>query len=280
MPDILAMRAIMLALGGKDEEAASAAAEAAAMVRVLTASGKAAAMQASSDVAQEALDFHAIIADLKAGNAVAARTKFTARSHWRVPAVPAVADLAAKLRQNAPPADLTGALATDPATMRSNGLTANAAAITEAANADSLLYSAVRLPLTAAIYLAWADDVWDTKSSAFLHQRAANENYIGDIMVVSRAPGLFKPPHLITVAAGEALLMHSALMAQARGVKGFELALGRKQFEAFVLRFGNPGDPEMPTAVAFDAATVIADLAAAFPDPRTKSAPGPSQANH
>jgi hypothetical protein len=44
------------------------------------------------------------------------------------------------------------------------------------------------------------------------------------------------------------LLMHSALMAQARGVKGFELALGRKQFEAFAMRYSQtPAWGDRPT---------------------------------
>jgi hypothetical protein len=40
--------------------------------------------------------------------------------------------------------------------------------------------------------------------------------------------------------------MHAALLAEERGMKGFELAPGRKKLEAFFVRFGNPGDPGMP----------------------------------
>ncbi|HKD48771.1 MAG TPA: hypothetical protein VKB67_13880 [Rhizomicrobium sp.] len=275
-PDVLALRSVMLALGGKIAESTDVAAETSAMVRVITASGKAGLMQSSIEVAEQALDFQAIVVELTAGHDSAARTKFAARSHWLVPATPAVADLAARLRQDAPAGDLIGPLATNPAAMRTDGLVANAGALTAASNADVSLYTAIRPPMNAATYNSWTDDVWDTKSSIFLHQRTANDNYIGELMVVPRTPGFFKPPHVITIAAGDALLMHSALMAQTRGDKGFELFPGRRQLDALLIRFGNPGDPGMPPAATFDAATVIADLSVEFPEPRARGATGKS----
>lgn len=97
-------------------------------------------------------------------------------------------------------------------------------------------------------------------------------------MVVPRTPGFLSPPHLITIAAGDALLMHSALMAEARGVKGFELFPVRQQLDAIFVRFGNPGEPGMPAATTFDAATVIAELSDEFPDPQHKGAAATSSA--
>jgi hypothetical protein len=278
LPDVQAMRSAMLALGGKMDESAAVAAETSAMIHVLAATGKTGLMQTSIDTAEQALDFQAIVVDLAAGRASAARIKFAARSHWSVPAVPAVAELAARLRQGAPAAELTGPLATDPDSMRNDGLVANAGAITEANNAVASLYGVIRRPIDAATYQAWSDDVWNTKSSVFLHKRAANETYAGELMMVSRTPGFFAPPHLITIAAGDALLMHCALMAQARGVKGFELFPSRKLLEAFFVRFGDPGEPGMPGAATFDAATVIADLSSEFPDPSKKGAAAGSSA--
>jgi hypothetical protein len=266
----------MLALGGKLDESKALAADTSAMIRVLNASGKAALMQSPIDGAEQALDFQAIFVDLASGRASAARTKFAARSHWSVPATPVVADLAARLRQNAPSGELIGLLATDPATLRSDGLVANAGAITEANNADASLYGTIRPPMDAATYRSWSDDVWDTKTSIFLHKRAANENYAGELMMVSRTPRFLSAPHLITVAAGDALLMHCALMAQARGAKGFALFPGRKQLDGFFVHFGNPGEPGIPAAATFDAATVIADLSGEFPDPHPKDAAGGS----
>lgn len=270
LPSFLALRSVMLALGGKLDESAGVAADASAMIRVLTGSGKAALMQTSIDAAEQALDFQAIAIDLAAGHASAARVKFAARSHWSVPATPAVADLAGRLREGAAPGELTGPLATDPATMRADGLTANAGAITEANNADASLYTAIRPAIDAATYHDWADDVWDTKSSTFLHKRAANENYVGDYFIVPRTPGFMSPPHIITVAAGDALLMHAALMARARGLNGFALFPIRDRLDALLVRFGNAGDPGMPAAETFDAAAVIGDLSAEFPDPHAK----------
>jgi hypothetical protein len=273
LPDALALRAAMLAMGGKMADAATVANDAAAMIKFLTASGKAGTMQGAIDAAEQALDFEAIVADLAAGRASAARIKFAARSHWSVSAVPTVADLAAWLCHGAAAGELTSLLAADPAGLRRDGLIANAGAITEADNANANLYGVIRAPLATIAYAGWSDDVWNTKQSYFLHQRQANGNYVGDLFVVPQAPRLFKAVLPNTIATGEALLLHAALMAEARGMKGFVQAPGRQNLDVMLVHFGNPGDAGRPATTTFDAATVIADLSPEFPDPNAKSAP-------
>lgn len=275
LPDALAIRAAMLALGGKLDESSSVASDAQAMIRVLSASGKGMIMQSSIDAAEEALDFQGIVADLAAGRGGAARMKFAARSHWSVPATPSVAALAAKLRQDAKPDELTGTLAVDPAVMRANGLASNAGVITEASNADASLYNIIRQPMDADTYRAWADDVWNTKSSTLLHKRAANENYAGELLVAPQwTPRFMTGPRMLSMAAGDGLLMHAALLAQARGQRSFELFPLRKQFEAIFVKFGNPGESGMVAATSFDAESVVSDLAVEFPEPRSRAAGG------
>ena len=273
MPDVLALRSVMLAMAGQIDQSAAVAKDAAAMIQFLNTSGKAGTMQASIDAAEQALDFQAIVADLNAGRGGVARIKFAARSRWAVPAAPTVADLAARLRQGAPAAELTGPLAADPATLRTNALIANAGAITEANNANANLYGLIRQPISPlASYDSWRDDVWNVKDSYFLHQRAANETYVGDLLLVPTTPRLFKAVHFTTIATGEALLLHSALLAQMRGAKGFALSMGHQQLSILLLHIGNPGEPGLPAAATFDAATVIADLSPEFPDPANKAA--------
>lgn len=270
MPAALALRSVMLALAGQREASATLAANTAAMIRVLTATGKAGLMQSSIDAAEQALDFRAIVQDLADGHAGAARIKFAARSHWSVPSAPVVAELAARLREGASVAELTGGLATDPAKLREAALVANAGALTLAQNGVALLYGLVRKPVPASSYRDWGGDAWNVKDAVFLHKRAAGENYAGELLAPPR-PGIagafFAPPHFITVATGEAFLLHAALLAQARGVKGFVLWPARKQIDVVLLRFGNPGEPGFPTSVTFDAGRVIADLSSVFPDP-------------
>lgn len=273
MPSTQALRSVALAMGGRMAESASVAAEAAAMIRVLTATGKAGLMKASLDNAEQALDFRAIVQDLTEGRAAMARTKFSARSRWPVPSAPVVADLAARLRQGAPAAELTGILAQDPAKMRADALAANAGAITQAQDAVPSLYGVVRKPLTPANYRDWDSDVWNARDSTLLHKRAAGETYPGELLMVDNSRSiLVASRHLITIAAGEALLLHAAVLAQARGVKGFLLFPSRQQMAAFLVKFGDPGSPGMPAAATFDAATVIADLSGEFPDPSVKPA--------
>ena len=273
LPAALALRSVMLALGGRIAESNALAADTSAMIRVLVATGKEGLMKSSIDAAEQALDFRAIVQDLAEGRAGMARTKFASRSHWSVPSAPVVAELATRLRHGAPAAELTGPLADDPAKLRSDGLTANAGAITEAANAVPSLYGAISRPLNASTYRDWADDVWNTNTSVLLHKRAPNETYVGELLLVTRAPVFLSVPHTITIATGEALLMHAALLAEARGVKGFELFPNRQQLDAMLVKFGDPGSPGMPAGTTFDAATVVSDLSGEFPDPRTKAAP-------
>ncbi|HXS05369.1 MAG TPA: hypothetical protein VN723_01160 [Rhizomicrobium sp.] len=270
-PDAMAMRAVMLAMGGKLDEAATVADDTRAVIRALSSTGKAGLMQASIDSAEAALDFENVVADLAAGRASAARVKFAARSRWTSPPAPAVAALAAQLRQGAKPEELTGLLATDPATLRADAIAASAGAITEASGADAALYNLIRPPLTMEIYRDWSGDVWDTKSSVFLHQKTAKENYVGELLVMPFGrPRLFSGPRTITVAAGDALLMHAALLAQSRNQKSFELFPSRKEFQATFVKLGNPGEPGMVAAVSYDAATVISDLSGEFPEPRAR----------
>lgn len=271
-PDALALRAAMLAMGGKLDEAAAQAADAAALIRVLTASGKGGVMQSPIDSAEQALDFQSIVADLAAGRASAARVKFAARSHWSIPAPASVADLAARLRQGARPEELTGALAADPAATRANALVSNAGAITEANNADTALFAIIRPPMTEATYRDWAGDAWDTKASPFLHKKVPGDEYLGELMVAPRStPRFMTAPRALSVAAGDALLLYAAVLAQSRGQKSFELLPARADFEAIFMKFGNPGDPGMVAATSFDAATVVSDLSAEFPQPRART---------
>jgi hypothetical protein len=186
-----------------------------------------------------------------------------------------VADLAARLRQGARPEELTGALAADPAALRASALVSNAGAITEASDADAALYRIIRPPMDAGTYRDWAGDAWDTKSFPFLHHKVAGDEYLGELLVAPRlTPRFMTAPRTLAVAAGDALLLHAALLAQARGQRSFELVPARADFEAIFVKIGNPGEPGMVAATSLDAATIVSDLSGEFPEPRSRAAGG------
>ncbi len=220
-------------------------------------------MSSVINTSEETLDLQAVVAELAAGRAAHARALFAARPRWLLSQTEVVADLTARLRQGASPAELTGPLANDPAALRANGLAARAGAITGAANANQILYTAIKPSITASNYSHWADDVWDTKDSSFVRKKTPKDALAGEFVYVARPNG---------ITTGDAIYMHLALMARARGKTGFVVYTARPRLDMTWVRFGDPGDPGIPTLGMVDAATVIAALSEEFPDPKAPKA--------
>ncbi len=261
-PAVEARRAVALALGGDMKLSNAVAAEARKTVDELVRTGKALNMQNVISVAEELLDFQAIVAKLDAGDVVQARAAFAGRTRWLTPTPAAIAELTARLSKGAKPGELTGALLRDPAEIRASGLTAELGSITGATNADTSLYAAIRSPMSADEYRYWNDDIRDTEDSDFLLKKTGKETYLGDVIYMKRSNG---------IATGDALLMHCALLARARGKTGFVIFPARKRLDMAIVRFGNPGDPGFPARATMDAATVITALSPEFqPKPPRK----------
>ena len=263
-PALEAGRAVALAMGGDLAQSTAVAADTRKSIDALMQNGQAYRAQSVVSEAEETLDFDAIVIDFATGKVAQARTAFAARSRWTATPAAPVSDLTERLRKGAPASALTGALARDPASIRSDALAAWAGALTAAADSDSkYLYSAIR-PLTSMDqYSYWNDDIRKTFKSRFLPAKTGKENYTGDFVFMPRANG---------IATGEALLMHCALLARDDGKAGFVINPYRPRLDAAIVRIGNPGDPGMPPSLFVDAATVIAALSTQFPDPAAKTA--------
>ena len=257
MPAIEARIAVSLALAGDLTGSDAIAAGARKTVDYMVRSGKALTMQNIIAEAEEYLDFQAIVVKAASGNMAAARGAFTGRTRWLSPTAAAVAELTARLRSGAKPAELTGALGRDPADIRTAGLAALAGSIVETANAETMLYSAIRPLMTADQYSYWNDDIRDVADSDYLVKRKPKDTYAGEFFYMKRPNG---------IATGDALLMHCALLAKHRGVKGFVLFPARRRLESEFVQFGNPGQPGFPALAFLDADTVIAGLAEEFPE--------------
>lgn len=257
LPAIEARLAVQLALAGDLARSNEIAAGARKTVDGMVQSGKALTMQPIIAEAEELLDFQAIIVKAATGKLAEARQAFTGRSRWLSPTAAVVAEVTQRLRQGAKPAELTGALARDPAEIRASGLVALIGAITEATDADKSLFAAIRPLMSVDDYKYWNDDIREVKESDYIVKRTAKATYSGDFIYMKRPNG---------IAAGDALLMHCALLAKSKGVKGFVLYPSRKRLEAAFVQFGNPGQPGFPALVTLDADTVIAALTPEFPE--------------
>ena len=74
-------------------------------------------------------------------------------------------------------------------------------------------------------------------------------------------------PYVYGLQAGEAVLLHSALIARARGKQYFVLRPNRQKLTNAGVLFLNAGEIDVPTSALFDASTVIAVLSPTMPDP-------------
>jgi len=211
---------------------------------------------------QELIDFQAVGRQLAEGHATEARAAFAGRSRWFAPSPPAVAEMASRLRAGAPAAQLTGALAVEPAKIRADALARQVDAVASIKPIGPSLFKAVRVQGGDPYGGGLTRSVWRVDKSSIVVQRRPNSKYVGE--------GLALTYYNDGVAAGEALLLHAALRARAEGKTGFVLAPARQNIGLVLVRYGNPGETDFPKSSTFVAQKVIDDLSAVMPDPSVK----------
>ena len=215
--------------------------------------------QESVSRTDELLEFARVAQLMADGKLAEARTVFSARPRWLAPSVPLVAGMTEKLRAGVgDPAGLTGALARDPATLRSDAIEARIKGFTDEA-ADKGLYGSIRTYLSDGQFSGLSRDVWNTARSPYLQKKS--DSRPGETLIVRSGYG---------VAAGDALLLHAALLAQARGKSGFAFLPGRFSPASARVLIDNPGANGIPEAQFFNASEVIAALSPSFPKPAKK----------
>jgi len=257
-PAFTARRALSYALGGDMAKANALAAEARAEVDRLMKTGEALNDQAGVSRAEELLDFQAVVRLSAEGKAEEARRAFTARSRWMAPSAPAVAVIAKRLRAGASPAELTGSLARDPDAVLAEALAAKTGALAEKRDAVALLYSGIRPYTRGDTFSGASRRVWKVDKPSYVTKRTGKEKHNGEFVYIGDLYGS---------QVSEALMLHCALVARKRGYAGFVLAPTRKQLNATLVRFGNPGDPGFPVEATNDAVAVIAALSPMIPPP-------------
>jgi hypothetical protein len=170
-----------------------------------------------------------------------------------------IAEVTARLRKGAPPAELVGPLSHDPKSVIDNGLAARVGAITSANDADKNLFYAIRPTASADDYSTWSDAVWDKDPSEHIVKKTGKEEFDGDVVAMSPANGL---------PTGEAVLMRCAVIAQEKGKAGFVFFPSRPRLDWVIVHFVNVGDAGAPPQAFNNANTVISDLSAEFPQPK------------
>lgn len=266
--NFLATQAIYTALAGDLPRARGLVAEA----RTALAAGMTEGI-ASTEVrasTEERAALAEIIIQFSEGQRDEARRAFAGRGSWLLSPASATAALMTRLQADLPPAERTGALARDPASLRDEEF-ANRANILRNAERTKQLYDWTIFFATGDDYRRQAGRVWRVaERPAFL------------VRSPQRLPGFtpgsrYEVLHNANTATGsaadnESLLLHAALIARARGVSGFATVSQPQRYTTELLvRFGNVGEPGFPSGATFAADDVIGALAPYIPDPATRA---------
>jgi tetratricopeptide (TPR) repeat protein len=202
----------------------------------------------------EMLDILAIFRLADGGKAAEARTRFTARSRWLAPSAPVLARITAKLRQGATPAELSGALARDPDQAIGDVLTARAKQLSSA-DMDKALFTWTRPLLTEGNFSGLARGAWTTTSSRWLVTKTDND------------PGQSINVPANGTPAGEALLLHAALLAKANGKAAVLIYPPRLFSNVARVSFVDTVPEGVAPAMAIPVAEIVAALTPDFPMP-------------
>lgn len=259
-----AMQAVYRMMAGKVTQTAPFVADIKQRTDELVASGKVANDPGFVASIDELVAFHAIGEQLATGKATEARAAFNARTRWTYVPVPVVAEMMKRLRESVAAKDLSGALAQTPDAYIANSLATRTSAIIKAEDAVKKLYPQLFYAVNAGDFSRTSGMVWKVanKKPRFLIKPDPKNPRKFELLATGYSvPGL---------PAGEALLLHAALIARQRGVNSFTIGGYRPQIDNFAVLFGNIGQPGFSERLSLDAAKVIAAISPYIPEPVKK----------
>jgi hypothetical protein len=262
IPDVLAMQAVFTGLAGDMTEAGRQATAAQAQLDAGLRAGLVDAPQHAR--ADELLALEQVIAQAAEGRMAEARRLFSGRGEWLQTPRAVIVTIMERLEAGIEPGERSGLLARAPAEVRQEAF-ANYA--NQMRNPERIhgLYTWAAYQALDADYRGDARRVWRiSPRPAFL----VTNNPTAGWPDGSRFEALSGTANATgSLADGEALLLHAALIARSRGLTGFAVVLRRTHTTEMKLRFGNIGEPGFPAQATVDAGQVIATLAPHIPEP-------------
>jgi hypothetical protein len=237
-----AVAAITHALNGDFQKADERAAFARKNVEELARLGRPDSTKAAT---LEMLDFYELIKDAHAGKMQDARRSYSARSGWENVWFGAQMEVNRRLRNDAKPDELRGLLSKSPEEMWRERSDLDMAALLERDKNNKTLFSLI-LPLAKAeSYESLSKAVWRTEKSRIMGKEPDKKSKEWPLAINSDP-----------TTQPDAMLLHAALQATARGSVRFEVGDGEKIVE----------DLQM------DADAVIAELGQIIPPPAEAAA--------
>lgn len=254
----LANAAVSHALAGNWPQAAERAKQARENMEALVNAGK---PEDDRSAVVERLDLYAILLLAHEGRLDDARRNFAARSQWMAPDFGAVIATNAMLRKGAKPEQLFGALEKTPDALWAEREANEKAKLLESDGNNRTLFSYVLPYAQIKDYERLSKDVWNAQKSKLVGKEPIKNSKFYTVHIWSDA-----------MTQPEALLLHSALLAKARGVSGFAFLSMPRQPGLGLVRFGNAGEEGMDKTTFLDADAVIADLRKVIPSPEELAA--------
>ena len=253
-----ARAAIGLRLAGNPAEADRVLASAQERADKDLAAGKS---DTNAAQASEAADFYAIVVALDAGQALRARTLFSAHTHWATVPAGYAMEISRRLAKVGTPAEQQLTPIQSPVEIFAAEQKRAAGVITYAGEDNERRFAAYRLAFSPTEFNRFAGDVWRIEKSRFIAEKP-NDTFKATLVDVSRDGGGF--------ASGYAMLLHLALAAKARGADGFMMLPGQQRVYSCYVRIGKASDPDMFAPIMFNPDKVIADLSPLIPKPEPR----------
>ncbi|MGE0666627.1 MAG: hypothetical protein AB7O49_08720 [Sphingomonadales bacterium] len=262
-PSFSAQRAVYLIMAGDRAASLEVVEEAQSELDKLRADGDAANSMAVITLAEELLRFQAIVDKFQAGQKDEAAELLMTGGNWTAVNSAVVADLLEQIQRDLPEADRKGILKDAPDALRKKRLADNLANLTQTKGIEKL-YDRVAAVAQRSAYTSNASAVWKAGDDPkFLLERQPKEDRIYEVV------GMY--PRYVGLAAGEALILHCALIARHRGSAGFVLFPSRNRLDIAGVQFIDSADQEFPRSAMFDPETVIGALSQHIPEPERVS---------
>ncbi|MHA6721859.1 hypothetical protein [Sphingomonas sp. RS2018] len=244
--------AVDLALAGRWDESVGEVEAARKILQTLDASGKPDAARAFT---VELLDFHRVLMDVRSGRWADAWRGYTARSEWSAPSFGQQIGALALLEPHRS-AGGAAASAVDAKLLRQRRRDTYVAAKLERYKDNRYLWSHILPYAAASSYDELSRKVWDGKKARFFSDRPYKDS-TGFQVLVSGDP----------MTQVDALVLHAAVVARARGHRGFYMYSGVGWPGLAIVRFADPS-PTTPASPTFiDAAAAIEELKSVVPTP-------------
>jgi hypothetical protein len=265
-----AFGAISWALAGDWEKAEWRAKTAREEIDQADAAGKPFAFRAQ---VIEILDLYAVLKLAHDGHVDDARRNFAARSEWPQATFGALVAITRLLRAGAKPDQLTGLLAKSEDAMWDERHTkAYAIALNRIQTSDPL-YGYILPFAKINEYEMVSRKVWKGDRSGVISETPTKNSRF-----YSLNPRALEP--IYRIVSPDALLLNAAVIAKARGFKGFVYQGNTATMVFHFVEFGNPGEQDMIDPFYIDADAVIAELRQLMPPPEELDARDKAAAKH